>query len=141
LSEDIKQDGYGLVSAGVIWRANDAWSFSLQGTNLADKEYRTTGYNIGALGILTGFYGPPRQYSLTARYALWVAASGERRAGPARRFRSGRAWPARERLQPRALDLLSREGRPPASHWLAAWGTPSKRARWPDGPGRGQAIA
>ncbi|TWT23274.1 TonB-dependent receptor [Luteimonas marina] len=68
LSEDIKQDGYGLVNAGVIWRMNDAWSFSLQGTNLADKEYRTTGYNIAALGILTGFYGPPRQYSLTARY-------------------------------------------------------------------------
>jgi iron complex outermembrane receptor protein len=52
----------------VVWRANDAWTFSLQGTNLADKEYRTTGYNIAALGILTGFYGPPRQYSLTARY-------------------------------------------------------------------------
>ena len=68
LSEDIKQEGYGLVNAGVIWRPNDAWTFSLQGTNLADKEYRTTGYNIAALGILTGFYGPPRQYSLTARY-------------------------------------------------------------------------
>jgi len=68
LSEDIKQEGYGLVNAGVIWRMNDAWSLSLQGTNLADKEYRTTGYNIAALGILTGFYGPPRQYSLTARY-------------------------------------------------------------------------
>ena len=68
LSKDIRQEGYGLVNAGVIWRANDAWSFSLQGTNLADKEYRTTGYNIAALGILTGFYGAPRQYSLTARY-------------------------------------------------------------------------
>ena len=68
LSEAIKQEGYGLINAGVIWRANDAWSFSLQGTNLADKEYRTTGYNIAALGILTGFYGAPRQYSLTARY-------------------------------------------------------------------------
>jgi iron complex outermembrane recepter protein len=28
--------------------------------NLTDKVYRTTGYNIGALGILTGFYGAPR---------------------------------------------------------------------------------
>ncbi len=70
LSEDIKQEGYGLVNAGVVWRASDAWTFSLQGTNLADKEYRTTGYNIAALGILTGFYGPPRQYSLTARYSF-----------------------------------------------------------------------
>ena len=70
LSPQIKQGGYGLVNAGVIWRANDAWSFSLQGTNLADEEYRTTGYNLvsAGLGVLTGFYGPPRQYSLTARY-------------------------------------------------------------------------
>ncbi|WP_425605413.1 TonB-dependent receptor [Pseudoxanthomonas putridarboris] len=68
LSPLIKQEGYGLLGAGVIWRANDAWSFSLQGTNLTDKEYRTTGYNIAAYGVLTGFYGPPRQYSLTARY-------------------------------------------------------------------------
>ncbi len=70
LSPVIRQDGYGLINAGVIWRANDAWSFSLQGTNLADEEYRTTGYNLvsAGLGVLTGFYGPPRQYSLTARY-------------------------------------------------------------------------
>ena len=68
LSPLIMQKGYGLLGAGVIWQANDAWSFSLQGSNLMDKEYRTTGYNIAALGILTGFYGAPRQYSLTARY-------------------------------------------------------------------------
>ena len=69
LSPVIRQDGYGLVNAGVIWKANDTWSFSLQGTNLADKEYRTTGYNLDtALGVMTGFYGPPRQYMLTARY-------------------------------------------------------------------------
>ncbi len=65
----ITQDGYGLVGAGVIWKVNDAWQFSLQGSNLADEEYRTTGYNLdAALGVMTGFYGPPRQYSLTARY-------------------------------------------------------------------------
>jgi len=68
LSPVIKQDGYGLVNAGVIWNVNDAWTLSLQGTNLADEEYRTTGYNIAAYGVLTGFYGPPRQYSLMARY-------------------------------------------------------------------------
>jgi iron complex outermembrane receptor protein len=68
-AQPITQDGYGLINAGVTWRMNDAWSFALQGTNLTDKEYRTTGYNINAaLGVLTGFYGPPRQYSLTARY-------------------------------------------------------------------------
>jgi iron complex outermembrane recepter protein len=68
-AQPITQDGYGLVNAGVIWRVNDAWSFSLQGSNLTDKEYRTTGYNLNAaLGVITGFYGPPRQYALTARY-------------------------------------------------------------------------
>ena len=65
----ISQDGYGLVNASVNWRLNKAWSFSLQGTNLTDKEYMTTGYNLNqALGVYTGFYGAPRQYSLTARY-------------------------------------------------------------------------
>ena len=65
----ITQDGYGLVGAGLIWNPNDAWTVSLQGSNLGDKEYRTTGYNLySALGVHTGFYGPPRQYSLTVRY-------------------------------------------------------------------------
>ncbi|MCF7223124.1 TonB-dependent receptor [Marilutibacter chinensis] len=68
LSEAIRQEGYGLLDAGVNWRMDDAWSFSLQGKNLLDEEYRTTGYNIGVLGVLTGFYGPPREYWLTARY-------------------------------------------------------------------------
>ncbi|RZA33723.1 MAG: TonB-dependent receptor, partial [Lysobacteraceae bacterium] len=69
LSPVIRQEGYGLVNAGVIWKPNATWSFALQGSNLADEEYRTTGYNLDtALGVMTGFYGPPRQYSLTARY-------------------------------------------------------------------------
>ena len=68
LSPAIMQPGYGLVSAGLIYKPSDVWTFSLQGSNLADKEYRTTGYNIPAIGGLTGFYGPPRQVSLTARY-------------------------------------------------------------------------
>jgi iron complex outermembrane receptor protein len=68
LSPAIHQDGYGLLGAGIIWRVNDAWSFSLQGSNLTDEAYRTTGYNIAAYGVLTGFYGAPRQYALSARY-------------------------------------------------------------------------
>jgi iron complex outermembrane recepter protein len=68
LSEAIKQPGYGLLSAGLIWQTDGAWRFALEGSNLTDKVYRTTGYNIGALGILTGFYGAPRTYSLTATY-------------------------------------------------------------------------
>ena len=69
LSPVIAQDSYGLLNAGLIWRQDDGpWTVSLQGTNLNDTEYRTTGYNIPVLGILTGFYGPPRQYSLSATY-------------------------------------------------------------------------
>jgi Outer membrane receptor proteins, mostly Fe transport len=64
----ISQDGYGLVNASVNWRLNDAWSLALAGTNLADQRYLTTGYSIPAVGVRTGFYGPPRQYMLTARY-------------------------------------------------------------------------
>jgi iron complex outermembrane receptor protein len=65
----ITQDGYGLINAGVIWKYSDAWTFSLQGSNLADEEYLTTGYSLNAaLGVFTGFYGPPRQVSLSARY-------------------------------------------------------------------------
>ncbi len=71
VADPITQGGYGLLNAGVIWRTGKNWMFSLQGTNLADREYRTTGYNINAaLGVLTGFYGPPRQYTLTARYSF-----------------------------------------------------------------------
>ncbi|MEO5962936.1 MAG: TonB-dependent receptor [Thermomonas sp.] len=67
--QPITQDGYGLVGAGVIWKPSDVWTVSLQGSNLADKEYRTTGYNLySALGVHTAFYGPPRQYSLTVKY-------------------------------------------------------------------------
>jgi len=44
------------------------WSLTLQGTNLTDKEFLTTGYVIPALGVRTGFYGNPRQYNLTLKY-------------------------------------------------------------------------
>jgi iron complex outermembrane receptor protein len=65
----ITQDGYGLITAGVVWDGGGPWSVALQGTNLTDKEYLTTGYNLNrALGVYTGFYGAPRQYSLSVRY-------------------------------------------------------------------------
>ncbi|MDE2156246.1 MAG: TonB-dependent receptor [Xanthomonadaceae bacterium] len=70
LSPLIAQGGYGLWNAGLIWQISQPWTLSLQGTNLADKSYRTTGYNIGALGIVTGFYGAPRMVTLSARYTF-----------------------------------------------------------------------
>ncbi len=68
LSPLIAQPAYGLWNAGVIWQINQPWSLSLQGTNLANKSYRTTGYNVGALGIYTGYYGAPRMVTLSARF-------------------------------------------------------------------------
>lgn len=64
----ISQPGYGLVSAGAIWKSGGAWTVSLQASNLRDEKYLTTGYVIDGFGIRTGFYGNPRQYSLSARY-------------------------------------------------------------------------
>jgi iron complex outermembrane recepter protein len=68
VTKPITQDGYGLLGATLLWKTGDAWTVSLQGSNLADKEYLTTGYVIPALGVRTGFYGAPRQYSLSVRY-------------------------------------------------------------------------
>ncbi|OOG63376.1 TonB-dependent receptor [Rhodanobacter sp. B04] len=70
LSPLIAQPAYGLWNAGLIWQINAPWTLSLQGTNLANKSYRTTGYNIAALGIVTGYYGAPRMVTLSARYAF-----------------------------------------------------------------------
>ena len=70
LSPLIAQPAYGLWNAGLIWQINTPWTLSLQGTNLANKSYRTTGYNIAALGIVTGYYGAPRMVTLSARYTF-----------------------------------------------------------------------
>ncbi|WP_243039810.1 TonB-dependent receptor [Dyella sedimenti] len=70
LSPLIYQPSYGLWNAGIVWQIDQPWTLSLQGSNLANKAYRTTGYNIAALGIVTGFYGPPRMVTLTARYTF-----------------------------------------------------------------------
>jgi iron complex outermembrane recepter protein len=70
LSPLIAQPAYGLWNAGVIWQVSQPWTLSLQGTNLTNKSYRTTGYNISALGIFTGFYGAPRMVALSARYTF-----------------------------------------------------------------------
>ncbi|MGH8029132.1 MAG: TonB-dependent receptor, partial [Arenimonas sp.] len=64
----ITQDGYGLLNAGVVWRTGGAWTVALQGTNLTDKDYLTTGYVIPSLGVRTGFHGAPRQVSLSVKY-------------------------------------------------------------------------
>ncbi len=70
LSPVIMQNEYALLDASVVWDIDGPWSFALNGTNLTNRAYRTTGYNIPVLGILTGFYGAPRQVSATATYSF-----------------------------------------------------------------------
>ncbi len=64
----LAQGAYGLVNAGLIWRPGGAWTYSVEGSNLANKRYRTAGFNIIALGMITGYYGAPRMVTASARY-------------------------------------------------------------------------
>jgi iron complex outermembrane receptor protein len=70
LSPAIAQGPYGVLGAGVIWDYSAHWTFGLHGSNLTDKSYRTDGYNIPSLAILTGFYGAPRLILGTVKYTF-----------------------------------------------------------------------
>ena len=56
----ITQDAYTTFDATLDWlSASGRWGFKVNGYNLTDEEYLTSGYNIPVLGILTGAYGAP----------------------------------------------------------------------------------
>jgi iron complex outermembrane receptor protein len=84
------QKGYALVDANLVWRSEgNRFHVGLHGKNLLDKEYITSGYNfltvdpvtgelirnasgnftpgagLGTEGVLTAFYGNPRQVWLS----------------------------------------------------------------------------
>ena len=85
----LDQAGFALWDASLVWRSDDdRWSLGLHGRNLTDKRYITSGYNflrqnpdtgdfvlangqpglnstLGAEGVLTAFYGNPRQVYMT----------------------------------------------------------------------------
>jgi iron complex outermembrane receptor protein len=68
----IIEDAYTLYDAWVSWLSPDAkWRFGLNGKNLSDEAYLTNGYNIPALGILTGSYGAPRTVLATIEYRFF----------------------------------------------------------------------
>jgi iron complex outermembrane recepter protein len=68
----ISQDAYTIYDASVSWLSPDAkWRLGLNGKNLSDNEYLTNGYNIPALGILTGSYGAPRTVLATVEYRFF----------------------------------------------------------------------
>jgi iron complex outermembrane receptor protein len=63
------QESFSLVDAWVGWLSPGArWRLAVAGKNLTDEEYLTNGYNIPALGILTGSYGAPRTVTATVEY-------------------------------------------------------------------------
>lgn len=68
----ISQKAYTLYDAWVSWLSPDAkWRFGVNGKNLTDEAYLTNGYNIPALGILTGSYGAPRTVLATVEYRFF----------------------------------------------------------------------
>jgi iron complex outermembrane recepter protein len=90
-AEGLDQPGYALLDASLLWRSNDdRWSVGLHGRNLTNKRYITSGYvflqqnpdtgaylrdaqgrlrpSLGADGVLTAYYGNPRQVYLTVGY-------------------------------------------------------------------------
>jgi iron complex outermembrane receptor protein len=79
----IDQPAYALLNAGFTWTTDDGrWSAGVHGTNLTDKRYVVAGYDfvtalpqfgnspLGASGVLTAFYGNPRQVFGTVRVAF-----------------------------------------------------------------------
>ena len=86
----LDQGGFALWDANLTWRASGSrWTLGLHGKNLLDKQYVVSGYNfynqnpftgefilpngqpglssaVGREGVLTAFYGNPRQVWLSA---------------------------------------------------------------------------
>jgi len=87
---ELDQGGFALWDANLVWRApGNRWTLGLHGKNLLDKQYIVAGYNfynqnpftgefilpngqpglssaVGREGVLTAFYGNPRQVFVSA---------------------------------------------------------------------------
>ncbi|MGI9274005.1 MAG: TonB-dependent receptor [Endozoicomonas sp.] len=71
LSETLTQGAYSVIDASLTWRpVNESWTVILEGKNLTDKHYRTTGYDLRNSGFdyVQGFYGAPRTVALKVSY-------------------------------------------------------------------------
>jgi iron complex outermembrane receptor protein len=79
----IDQPAYAILNAGLSWTTNGGGlSVGVHGTNLTDKRYIVAGYDfvtslpefgnsaLGATGVLTAFYGNPRQIFGTIKVAF-----------------------------------------------------------------------
>ena len=84
----LDQKGYALLDASIVYHGEgDRWSLGIFGKNLTDKQYKTSGYTfvagdavtgvlarrpdgtlipaLGREGVLSAFYGNPRQVFVT----------------------------------------------------------------------------
>src|SRR3546814_7464738 len=71
----LDQPSYVLWDASLVWTADGGdYSIGVHGKNLTNKRYITSGYNyqnaaggstLGLEGVLTAFYGNPRQVFVT----------------------------------------------------------------------------
>jgi iron complex outermembrane receptor protein len=66
-SSGVSIPSYGLLGARLVYHPPNTknWDLQLYGSNLLDKYYRLTGYDIPSLGLDTGTVGLPRMYGLT----------------------------------------------------------------------------
>lgn len=72
------QPAYELLDASLAWTSpGGRWRFALDGRNLTDEAYRTSGYDFGPAGAglfggisQVGFYGPPRTWTVSAGYSF-----------------------------------------------------------------------
>jgi iron complex outermembrane receptor protein len=90
-SPGLDQKGFALLDANLVWRSpGNRFTLGLHGKNLTDKRYVTAGYNflaqnpqtgefirnaagnpvptLGREGVLTGYYGNPRQIFASLGY-------------------------------------------------------------------------
>jgi iron complex outermembrane receptor protein len=68
----IVQPAFDLINAWVSWLSADGtWRFTVNGKNLTDEEYLTSGYNIPALGVLTGSFGDPKSVTASIGYRFF----------------------------------------------------------------------
>ncbi len=66
----LRQGGYALWNASVEWTSpREHWELALRGENLGNRAHRTSGFAY-PFGIVTGYYGRPRNWSLTLAYAF-----------------------------------------------------------------------
>ena len=86
----LDQKGYALVDASLVWKSEGGVTLGLHGKNLLDKQYKTSGYqflsvdpvtgvplrnasgnvipSLGREGVVTAFYGNPRQVFVSLGY-------------------------------------------------------------------------